>query len=92
MWLKPPPGRVGVRDPSSFVRMPAGGREVDLAGPDGRYWRRCLRDKDVIQGEAPKPGQPVTAVQANAETVAVAPSAVPESAAREAKPVAEPKE
>ncbi len=53
-WLTPPPDRLGVRDPRSYVRMPAGGREIDLNGLDGAFWRRCLRDGCVVEGAAPK--------------------------------------
>ena len=53
----PPDGRVGLRDPRTLVRMPATGREVNMAGPDGAYWRRALRMGAVVEGEKPAPAK-----------------------------------
>jgi hypothetical protein len=49
MKLKPAEGRA-VRDPSSMALLPADGKEV----PDNAFWRRRLRDGDVVE-VAPDP-------------------------------------
>lgn len=46
MFVKPAPG-LKVPDPDTFVPLPAEGRDV----PDNTYWRRRLRDGDVIAVE-----------------------------------------
>jgi hypothetical protein len=43
MIVKPAPGRA-VRDPSTYELLPAEGRDV----PDTFFWRRRLRDGDVV--------------------------------------------
>jgi Protein of unknown function (DUF2635) len=43
MRVKPAEGRA-VRDPVTMQLLPDGGREV----PDNQFWRRRLRDGDVI--------------------------------------------
>ena len=91
MWLKPAEGRIGLRDPRSFVRMPEGGREINLNGPDGKFWRLALRDGGAVEGAPPG-----SAGQGKAETPvppdAAADSAAPVSrvSAPEAAPTQEP--
>lgn len=46
--LKPAPGRT-VRDPKTLRFLPEEGRDVPL----DQFWRRRLRDGDVVQAEAP---------------------------------------
>jgi Protein of unknown function (DUF2635) len=56
MRVKPAEGRA-VLDPHTFRPLPAEGRNV----PDSTFWRRRLRDKDVVLVEdAPEP-QPLDA-------------------------------
>lgn len=50
MRVKPAPDRE-VRDPLTMQLLPADGREV----PDNQFWRRRLRDGDVIPAPAPTP-------------------------------------
>jgi hypothetical protein len=47
MRVKPAPGRK-VRDPRSMQFLPEAGREV----PDQPFWRRRIRDGDVIEEKA----------------------------------------
>lgn len=39
-----------VRDPKTKEPLPAGGIIKTMIGPEGRYWRRRLRDGSVIIG------------------------------------------
>jgi hypothetical protein len=53
MRVKPAEGRA-VRDPLTKQLLPAAGRDV----PDNQFWRRRLRDGDVVsegEGEAARP-------------------------------------
>jgi hypothetical protein len=51
MKLKPAEGRA-VRDPDTMALLPAEGRNV----PDTMFWRRRLRDGDVVEvGADPAP-------------------------------------
>jgi hypothetical protein len=54
--VKPAEGRA-VRDPNTKELLPREGRNV----PNDMFWRRRLRDGDVVmvQDEAPAPGSPV---------------------------------
>jgi len=57
MLLRPARDGLLVRDPTTGIPLPAAGAECTLTGPAGRYWRRRLRDGDVIEvteEEAPK--------------------------------------
>ena len=47
MFVKPAKGLV-IRDPDLLDLLPATGREV----PDSDYWRRRLRDGDVVEADA----------------------------------------
>lgn len=49
MWIKPAPGRQ-VRDPVTRQLVPEAGFDVPDHDP---YWRRRLRDGDVIKGVKP---------------------------------------
>lgn len=56
MRVKPAEGRQ-VRDPVTKQLLPAAGRDV----PDNQFWRRRLRDGDVVFAEAasaPRNGPP----------------------------------
>ncbi len=48
MFVKPAEGRA-VRDPDSRALLAAEGEEK----PDTRFWRRRVRDKDVLEAERP---------------------------------------
>ncbi len=48
MFVKPAEGRA-VRDPDSRALLAAEGEEK----PDTRFWRRRVRDKDVVEAERP---------------------------------------
>ena len=50
-FLIPKPGLL-VRDPISKNPLAATGEIKPLVGPEGRYWRRRIRDKSVNIGEA----------------------------------------
>jgi Protein of unknown function (DUF2635) len=50
MRVKPAEGRA-VRDPLTKQLLPAAGRDV----PDNQFWRRRLRDGDVVSADAPAP-------------------------------------
>lgn len=49
MYVKPNPA-LTIRDPDLRDYLPEEGREV----PDTHYWRRRLRDGDVVSVSAPK--------------------------------------
>ena len=53
MKVKPAEGRA-VRDPDSMVLLPDEGKDV----PDTTFWRRRLRDGDVIEVVDPPPDPP----------------------------------
>ena len=38
-----------VRDPSSFTPLAESGETKTIIGPDGRYWRRRIKDGDVLK-------------------------------------------
>lgn len=44
-FLKPRSGLI-VRDPSSYIPLPAEGASVEWTGPNGRYWRRRVNCGD----------------------------------------------
>lgn len=48
MRVKPAEGRA-VRDPLTKALLPAAGRDV----PDNQFWRRRLRDGDVVSADTP---------------------------------------
>jgi hypothetical protein len=50
MFVKPAPG-LKVRDPDLRDFLPADGRDV----PETDYWRRRVRDEDVIETQPPAP-------------------------------------
>lgn len=80
MLIKPAPGRLGLPDPRTMMRLPIDGRNVDLRGRDGAYWRRALRDGDVVDATpAPAPAEAPPAPEAAppaVEAPAEAPAAV----------------
>lgn len=57
MKIKPAPGRA-VRDPNTFELLPDAGREVK---DSDTFWRRRLRDGDVVRMDAPPAAPPVKA-------------------------------
>lgn len=64
-YLKPAPG-LTVRDPVDLTPLPADGAEKPL----DTYWRRRLRDGDVVEAPAPRPSRrrdPATAGSSPAE-------------------------
>lgn len=52
-YLVPLEGLI-VRDPISKDVLPAEGEVKPLVGPEGRFWRRRLRDGSVKISEVPK--------------------------------------
>ena len=58
MFVKPAEGRA-VRDPTSRALLAAEGEEK----PDIRFWRRRVRDKDVVEAERPAEVKPAPAAQ-----------------------------
>ena len=44
-----------VRDPSSFTPLAESGETKTIIGPDGRYWRRRIKDGDVVVMDPPAP-------------------------------------
>ena len=52
MIVKPVEGRI-VRDPRNFQILPAEGRDV----PDTMFWRRRIRDGDVVEEGAAEPAE-----------------------------------
>jgi len=55
MRVRPAEGRA-VRDPLTKQLLPADGRDV----PDNSFWRRRLRDGDVVAADAPARNGPPT--------------------------------
>jgi hypothetical protein len=45
-----------VRDPRTKEPLPAGGQIKTLVGPEGRYWRRRIRDGSVALAPVKKKG------------------------------------
>ncbi|MCP4147909.1 MAG: DUF2635 domain-containing protein [bacterium] len=54
VFLKPVPGAI-VRNPISFKPLPEKGEKVDLAGAAGQFWKRRIRQGDVIKVDAQTP-------------------------------------
>ena len=50
-FLRPRQGLI-VRDPSSFIPLPAEGAEVEWIGKAGRYWRRRVNCGDCTEGKS----------------------------------------
>jgi len=50
-FLKPRQGLI-VRDPSSYIPLPAEGASVEWTGPTGRYYRRRVNCGDCIKAKA----------------------------------------
>ncbi|QPC44004.1 DUF2635 domain-containing protein [Kaustia mangrovi] len=51
MYVKPANSEIKVRDPRTMDHIPEVGRNV----PETPYWRRRLRDGDVVTARPPKP-------------------------------------
>lgn len=49
--LKPASPELIVRDPFTKDILPVDGKEIDLTGPSGKYWRRRIADGDVVIAE-----------------------------------------
>lgn len=56
LFVRPVPGRA-VRDPDTAKPLPAAGATV----PNSQFWRRRVRDGDVVAGETPDAPVPASA-------------------------------
>ena len=77
MFVRPAPGRA-IRDPISHKLLNEAGEEK----PDTRFWRRRVRDKDVLVGAAESSALEQTVVADPAPSDAV-PAATPAQASGE---------